>query len=83
VTPDDWEFPERRAYENLARVLGLIPDLADWEKSEKKNIARIIEAKSGRDESHFLRLLQQHSRLRDVVIRLGSAPEGGGDPGEG
>ena len=83
VTPDDWEFPERRAYENLALVLGLIPDLADWEKSEKKNIARIIEAKSGRDESHFLRLLQQHSRLRDVVIRLGSAPEGGGDPGEG
>ena len=83
LTPDDWEVPRRRAYENLALVLALIPDLADWEKSEKRHIARIIEAKSGGDESRYLRLLQQHSRLKDAVIKLGSAPVGGGDPGEG
>jgi hypothetical protein len=82
ITPDDWKLSRRRSYENLALVLALIPDLADWEKGEKRNVARIIEAKSGNDESRYLRLLQQHSRLKDAVIELGSAPVGGGDPGE-
>jgi hypothetical protein len=82
INPDDWKVSRRRSYENLALVLALIPDLADWEKGEKRNVARIIEAKSGNDESRYLRLLQQHSRLKDAVIELGSAPVGGGDPGE-
>jgi hypothetical protein len=82
ITPDDWKLPQRRAYENLALVLALIPDLADWEEDEKRNVARIIEAKSSKDESRYLRLLQQHSRLKGAVIKLGSAPVGGGDPAE-
>ena len=82
ISPGRWKPPRQRAYENLALVLALIPDLGDWEKDEKRKVARIIEAKSSEDESRYLRLLQEHSRLKEAVIKLGSAPVGEGDPTE-
>jgi hypothetical protein len=82
ITPDDWKPHRRRAFENLALVLALIPDLAVWSEDEKRGVARIIEAKSSEDESSYLKLLRQHSRLKSAVIKLGSAPVGGGDPPE-
>ena len=72
VRVDDWKAAERRAFEDLALVLALIPDLARWTEDEKSAVARIIRAKAGADESVYVRLLQRHSRLREEMIKLGS-----------
>src|SRR5438128_4260242 len=68
------DHPERRAFEDLALVLALIPDLAQWTEREKKSVVEIIRAKIGTDESRYARLLQGHARLRAAIIRLGEPP---------
>jgi hypothetical protein len=73
VVSEHWKPFRSRSFENLALVLALIPDLADWTAAERRDVARIVEAKTGRDEADYLRLLQRHSRLRSAMIRLGSA----------
>ena len=72
VSTEDWKEAERLAFENLALVLALIPDLARWSDDEKRAIARIARAKGSADESRYVRLLQKHGKLRDAIIRLGS-----------
>ena len=67
-----WKESERLAFENLALVLALIPDLARWTEDEKGALARIVRAKGGTDESRYVRLLQEHRKLRDAIIKLGS-----------
>ncbi|MFY9573406.1 MAG: hypothetical protein WAV20_18560 [Blastocatellia bacterium] len=62
----------RRAVEDLAMVLALIPDLAQWTNEEKRDVARIIEAKTGATESRYARLLQRHTKLRAAIIKIGS-----------
>lgn len=62
----------RWAFDNLAPVLALIPDLARWTGEEKAGLVEIIRAKMNRHETGYARLLQKHERLRDAVIKLGS-----------
>ena len=63
--------PGRRAFEDLALVLALIPDLTQWTDREKKGVVQIIRAKIGSDESRYARLLQGHAKLRAAIIKLG------------
>lgn len=72
IRPEGWPDVERRAFENLALVLDLIPDLARWPARERDAIADIVRAKPGRTEIRYLRLLQRHRRLREMLLRLGS-----------
>jgi hypothetical protein len=67
-----WSATERGAFENLALVLDLVPDLARWPRKEKAALAEIARAKAGREEIPYLRLLQKHERLREAMIRIGS-----------
>jgi hypothetical protein len=68
----NWKEPELTALNNLSLVLALIPNLGRWSANEKRQIAQIIRAKASADESRYLHLLQQHSRLRTAIIELGS-----------
>ena len=61
------------AFEDLALVLGLISNLADWSSTDKMELVRIIRAKSGRDESQYARMLQRHTKLRRALINLGES----------
>jgi hypothetical protein len=63
---------EQATLEDFALVLALIPDLSSWTQDEKQLIVRIIRAKSKPDEMLYLHLLQNHARLRDSLLRLGS-----------
>jgi hypothetical protein len=63
---------ERSAFVNLALVLDLIPDLAEWSRGEKKALVEILRAKAGREEIRYLRGLQRHDRLRKALVQLGS-----------
>jgi hypothetical protein len=60
------------AQEAWALVLALIPDLGRWTPEEKRGVARILRAKTGPDESRYLRTMAGHRRLRQEILRLGS-----------
>jgi hypothetical protein len=67
-----WNPTEHQALENWSLMLALIPDLKRWLPEEKQAVAKIIRAQAGRDEMRYLRLTQQHARLRKELLRLGS-----------
>ena len=62
---------ERRAFDDLALVLALIPDLSLWSESEKRRVVQIVRAKAGSDESRYAQLLKNHAKLRSAIINLG------------
>ena len=72
LTLSGWTAPERQAFENWSLVLALIPNLSRWSPREKQDAARMIRAQAGRNEMRYLRLTQQHARLREELLRLGS-----------
>jgi len=72
VQPERWSSQEQQAFENWALVLALIPDLARWTAEEKRDLVEILHAKSSLNEMRYLRLTQQHPRLRRELLRLGT-----------
>lgn len=74
VEPATWSSAEQNAFENFAVLLSLIPDLAQWPPAQKEALTDIIRAKTAPRETDYLHLLQQHTRLREAIVRLGSAP---------
>jgi hypothetical protein len=71
-----WRGAARKAFEDFALVLGLVPGLGRWTEAEKQALVRILRAKAGPEESRFLRLMQRHPRLRGAILRLGSRAPG-------
>jgi len=67
-----WRGEARRAFEDFALVLALVPDLPRWTTEDKRSLVRIIRAKVGPEESRFLRLIRKHTKLKDAVVRVGS-----------
>src|ERR1039457_4751083 len=67
-----WSPLEQSAFENLASVLSLAPELTQWTDLQKQALVDIIRAKGSADERKYLRLLQQHRQLKEIVLRLGS-----------
>ena len=67
-----WTPAERQAFENWSLVLALIPKLSRWSAQEKQDTSKIIRAQAGPNEMRYLRLTQQHPRLRQELLRLGS-----------
>ncbi|HXE89398.1 MAG TPA: hypothetical protein VNK82_00375 [Terriglobales bacterium] len=72
VRLDRWRDWERRAFENFALVLALVPDVGRWSQEAKREMVRIVQAKVAGDERRYMRLLQRHARLRQAILRLGS-----------
>ncbi len=63
---------QRQKEMHFAAVLSLIPDLKRWSGDEKKLLSRIVRAKTGAEETTYLKLMQSHKRLREQIIKLGS-----------
>jgi hypothetical protein len=72
VNPSRWTTAERAAFENWSLVLALIPNLRRWSPQEKEDAAKVIRTQAGANEMRYLRLTQQHPRLRAELLRLGS-----------
>jgi len=49
-----------------------MPNLSGWSPQEKQDAVKIVHAQAGLNEMRYLRLTQQHSRLREELRRLGS-----------
>jgi len=72
-----WPPPERRAFERLATVIGLIPDLARWPADERVRLRRVMRAKGGVSEARYVALLDRHRRVREsleALVREAPAP---------
>jgi hypothetical protein len=67
-----WTPLQQSAFESLASVLLLAPELEHWTSPRKQALVDVIHAKVSADESKYLRLLQQHQGLKEIVLRLGS-----------
>ncbi len=57
-------------------VLAAIPDFPKWSAEDRLAVQQILKAKTGATEQRYLRLMQRHSKLREAVLRLGSASRG-------
>lgn len=68
-----WGALEQSAFADFAALLALAPELAGWSTAEKQAAAKIIRAKTGAEEMDFLRLLQGHAPMKQVLLRRGSA----------
>jgi hypothetical protein len=72
VRTRSWTPLEKVAFENFALVLTEVANLRAWTKKEKKDLLEIIRAKAKPNEMLYLHLTQQHDRLREVLLRVGS-----------
>ncbi|HKY42442.1 MAG TPA: hypothetical protein VJM50_05070 [Pyrinomonadaceae bacterium] len=46
-------------------------DLQGWSAEEKNLLERVVQAKTGAEETTYLKLMQRHEQLRREIIRLG------------
>lgn len=72
IRPQVEKAAEREALAELATALALIPNLERWRSDEKDLLVRILRAKVSGDEARYLKLQQEHERLRTEIIKLGS-----------
>ena len=75
VDPAKLSVAEQEAFADFAVVLAMAPDVSRFSREAKAALVEIIYAKTAPDESRYLRLLQKHSALRDVFLRLGSGQD--------
>ena len=73
VSCDGLTAAERSSMENWSMVLSLIPDFSRWTEQDKRSVLEIIRAQAGVNEMKYLKLTQQHERLRAELLRLGSS----------
>ena len=72
VNPGTFNEVERSALSNFALILCLAPEFRDWSSGQQQALVDIVRAKAAPDEGLYLRLLQQHSKLRTTILRFGS-----------
>jgi hypothetical protein len=72
IASSRWNLAEQQALENWSLVLALMPNLSRWSPDEKQDAGKIIRAQAGPNEMRYLHLTQQHPRLRQELLRLGS-----------
>ncbi len=65
---------ESEALRRLAPLLALLDDLTTWSPTDKKSLAALLHAKSGRDERAYLRRLRAHKRLEAALLHAATAP---------
>jgi len=72
VSTSPWTAIEKASFENFAVALAPVHDLSSWTREEKDALLQIIRAKTARDEMRYLYLTQNHERLRDALLKIGS-----------
>jgi hypothetical protein len=70
VSSARWPRDERIAFERLALLVALIPDLARWPEADQRRLIHVMRAKGGSSEARYVRLLDGHRRLRQSLAAL-------------
>jgi hypothetical protein len=61
---------EHLAWERWSPLVLILPGVEKWSTKERRELARVVRAKGGRQESKFVRLFDGHRKLRRAVVRL-------------
>jgi hypothetical protein len=61
---------ERLMWQRLSPLILLLPGVEGWPDEDKTNLVRILRAKGARRESDFVRLFDNHKKLRQSFKRL-------------
>ncbi len=65
--------PSREALLRLAPLLALLDNLASWSLADKQALSALLLSKSGKDELVYLRLLRNHPRLEQDLLKAATA----------
>lgn len=58
-----WPVPERRAFESLAPLVALAPDLDRWSPAQRRSLLAMMRAKAADQERDYVLLMQQQRRF--------------------
>jgi len=72
LSTKDWREVKFTVLSDFSVALSLVGDLGRWNEVEKEALVKTVRAKATSDESHYLKLMQKHERLRRAMIKLGS-----------
>jgi hypothetical protein len=64
-----WPVSEREAFERLAPLVRLLPEVKRWPATDRRALAQVLRAKGGRRESDFVAAFDGHVRLRAAFAR--------------
>src|SRR5882724_7038603 len=65
-----WPPAERRAFDRMSLVAGLIPNLEAWSSADRGALLAIMRAKGTGSEKDYARRLDGHRRLRPILETL-------------
>jgi len=68
-----WSADERRAFDQLAMLVSLIPDLDRWPAADRRRLLLAMRAKGGPSEAGYVRRLDAHRRLYHSLRALVTA----------
>lgn len=63
-----WTPSEMLQFDRWCPIVGMIADLADWKKKEKRDLLRVIKSRGAIRERRYVGLLQRHERLREALV---------------
>jgi hypothetical protein len=66
----DLSAGERLAWDRWSPLVLILPGVQKWSTEERRELARVVRAKGGRRESDFVRLFDDHKKLRRAVVKL-------------
>jgi len=65
-----WSAPESDAWQRLAPILAMLPDLPSWSRRDKQQAIAFIRAKGAISERRAAHILQRHGKLGPALRRL-------------
>ncbi|MEE9553132.1 MAG: hypothetical protein V3W18_02450 [candidate division Zixibacteria bacterium] len=65
-----WNYNEKSQFRRWSPLIGIIPDLADWKRSEKSALLALIRSKGTLQEGKFVKLLQAHNHLKVAIKKI-------------
>jgi hypothetical protein len=65
-----WDKGERLMLARWAPLISVLPGVSRWNRADLKALAKVVRAKGGSRESDFVRLFDEHRRLRRAVVSL-------------
>jgi hypothetical protein len=65
-----WSPGERLWWDRWSPLVMTLDGVSRWSREDKRALAAIIRAKGGRRESDFVRLFDDHRKLRNAIARL-------------
>lgn len=61
---------ERQIWKRWSPLILTLPGVERWTKEEKLALAKVARAKGGRRETDYLRLFNEHKKLRRALLKL-------------